>query len=184
MICPNCSKDNLPGVMFCESCGAQLPQEPAATFSEVQPTAPYQQPPVAPYQAPDVYQDPSAGLYQQPAMPYQQPAAPYQQPGAYNAAPYSQPGYPQMPYGQPGFQDPAFLEREKKNGLAIASMILGILGIFICWVSYFWGMLVGVVGLVLGATSLNSNKKAFAIAGLACGVVAAVGGLFGYLSFF
>ncbi len=67
------------------------------------------------------------------------------------------------------------------NGLATAGMILGILGLALCWIPFF-GWILAVVGIVLGAIGWSkANKgargKGMAIAGVVCGVVGILAGV-------
>jgi hypothetical protein len=110
--------------------------------------------------------------YQQP--PYQQP--PYQQP-PYQQPPYQQPPYQQQQYQTPPpqpeyqyqqnyqqYQEP---EVKKSSGMAIASMVLGIVSFIFSCVFYI-SIPAGIVGLILGIISLKNRKggKGMAIAGV------------------
>lgn len=128
------------------------------------------------------YGQPGYGPPLQP--PYGQ--QPYGQPG------YGQPGYEQARYGQPGFGPtpagpppgyqpppfgspppgpyppgyPAYPPPSNTNGLAIASLVTGLLG-FLCCIP-------GVVGIGLGIAGLNQAKRTgvgrgLSIAGICCG---------------
>lgn len=115
-----------------------------------------------PYQAPD-YQSQS---YQQPQQPYQ--SQPYQAP-QYSAQPYQA-----SPYDM---QD----QPKRSSGLAIASMVCGILSVVICcgmWVSW----ILSVVAIILGAVSLSKRQggRGMAIAG----IITAVFGLLLSIGFF
>jgi hypothetical protein len=80
------------------------------------------------------------------------------------AAPAPQPyGYPAAPQA-PG------------NGLGVAGFVTGLVGLVLCWVPWF-GMILGLVGVVLGGIGISQGKKkgaptGLAIAGLVCGVLA------------
>ena len=61
------------------------------------------------------------------------------------------------------------------TSVAIASMVLGIIGIITCWVPIL-GLVLAIIALVLAIKGLNKAKftnkgKGFAIAGLSCGSV-------------
>ncbi|WP_067696217.1 DUF4190 domain-containing protein [Nocardia jejuensis] len=89
---------------------------------------------------------PSGGFAQQPAGGYPQPGGGYQQPGA-PAPGYGYPGY--QPYG---YQQPS----TGTNGMAIASLIVSILGLttlFFCFLP-----IGSLVGLVLGVIANNQVK--------------------------
>lgn len=61
------------------------------------------------------------------------------------------------------------------NGLAIASMVTGILA-FLCGL-FFMGLVFGIAAIILGAIALKKPKgKGFAIAGLVTGIVGAISG--------
>ena len=80
---------------------------------------------------------------------------------------------PQQPsYGQPvmypGVQAPT-------HGPAVASMVLGILSLVLWW----FGIITGIIGLVLGTSSLKhcqpngpKNGRGMAIAGITCSIIA------------
>jgi hypothetical protein len=62
------------------------------------------------------------------------------------------------------------------NGLAVAGMVLGIIGLALCWIP-FAGWLCALIGVILGALGISKAKKlggkgkGMAIAGLVCGIV-------------
>lgn len=56
-------------------------------------------------------------------------------------------------------------EEPKHNGKAIASMVLGIIGL-VAWLSPFFGVPITVTGLVLGIVGLRSSRQGMAIAGI------------------
>ena len=63
-------------------------------------------------------------------------------------------------------------------GIAIASMVLGIIGIITCWIPIL-GLVLAIIALVLSVKGLNMAKytnkgKGFSIAGLSCGSVGIV----------
>lgn len=102
---------------------------------------PFQQPTDAPITYPADAQ-PAAPVdpgYPQPGYPqpgYPQPGYPQ---GGYPQAGYPQPGYGQPGYPQPGYAPPAtyaaggyaYAAAPANNGLAVASLVLGIAGIFV-----------------------------------------------------
>ncbi|NHP16432.1 DUF4190 domain-containing protein [Rhodococcus sp. IC4_135] len=102
--------------------------------------------------------------------PNQYPANQYQQPGQYGQAQYGQPPYP---YGQPnqfagGYAPP--MRPVGTNGLAIASLVVSLVG------GCAWSI-GGIVGIILGIVALNQIKqtgqegRGLAIAGIAIGAV-------------
>lgn len=112
--------------------------------------------------------------------PYEQP--PGQVPPPYGSAPYGtppygapSPGYPAAPYGSPyGYGRPP-----ARNGLAITSMVLGILALALSWTS-FPGVILGVLALVFGIVAIararrdRVSNKGMAIAGIVTGVAGAI----------
>ena len=72
----------------------------------------------------------------------------------------------------------------KTSGLAIASLVLGILSIPTCC-CYGFGMLIGIAAIITGAMGISQVNKApqefggkgMAIAGLVCGIVSVVLGI-------
>lgn len=126
------------------------------------PTSPQGQPPYG--QPPEgqqpPYQQPGAGGAPQqrgaPA-PYGTPPA-YGQPGPYNANPYGAPG----PYGYQGYGPPP----RPTNGMAIASMVLGIL-----WIWWIGSILALIFGYVARSQIRQRNESGggMAIAGIVLG---------------
>jgi hypothetical protein len=68
------------------------------------------------------------------------------------------------------------------NGLAIAGMVLGILGLLLCWIPGV-GWLLALLGIIFGAIGMSkANKiggkgKGMAVAGLVIGVVGLLAGI-------
>ena len=94
-----------------------------------------------------------------------QPPAPQGYPAVQGyAAPAPQPyGYAPVP------QAPS-------NGIGVAGFVCGLVGLILCWVPWF-GMLLGLVGVVLSGIGISQGKKKSAsiglsIAGLVCGILA------------
>lgn len=64
---------------------------------------------------------------------------------------------------------------QQNNGLAIASMVLGIIAIVLNCCSAWYGLVLAIVGLVLGIVSnKNYGRKGMATAGIVCSIVALV----------
>jgi uncharacterized membrane protein len=59
------------------------------------------------------------------------------------------------------------------GGKAVASMVLGILGVF-AWLLPIIGLPITIVGLVLGAKDLGSPNRGMAVAGLVLSIVGLV----------
>ncbi|RJL34221.1 DUF4190 domain-containing protein [Bailinhaonella thermotolerans] len=114
--------------------------------------------------------------------------------GAYGQQGYGQQGYEQQGYGQAGYGQayaaPGYPQQNKTNGMSIASLVLGIVGIFTCG-------LTSVVGVILGHVAMSQIKRSgeegrgMAIAGLVCsyvviGIYALIFAIYGFafLAFF
>ena len=137
----------------------QVPQaQPVLQAQPVQQT--YTQP---------VQQQPYA---QQPQQPYAQPAQ--QQP--YAQQPYAQ--QPQQPYGQ----QPMYIQQAPVSGLAVASLVLGIIGTIFAWVPVFtiiWWVL-GILSVIFAVLAMRNTKAGvpgakrghgMAVAGLVLGII-------------
>ncbi len=112
--------------------------------------------------------------------PQQGPAVP-QQPAPYGNQP---PQFGQQPpYGQYGFDGQ---QPKGGKGMAIASMILGIVSLVLCFY-WFLGLPTALVGLILGIVAINRASrnfgagKGFAISGI---VTSGLGLLLGVFMFF
>lgn len=122
-----------------------------------------------------IYQQPQSGNQggyqpqnQQPVQPqYQQPMPPQ----------YQQPVTPQYQYQQnQQYEQP---KQKPSNGMAIGSLVLGIVSIVLFCIPYVT-IPAAIVGLILGIISLKNNKgsKGMAIAGI---ILAGIGLLFGIM---
>lgn len=148
-------------------------------------------PPPAPFAAPDAsytpaYQqtpiaDPYAGS--QPVSGY--PGSPaYPPPAGQQVYPPPQSGAGYGGYGGYGAQPPvayypaAYVPKAKTNGLALTSMILGIVGV-VMLICYGIGGLIGIVGAILGHVAKRQIRErqeggdGMALAGIICGWIAA-----------
>jgi len=116
--------------------------------------------------------EPAAPSYSPPPVP----PSPYGQ-GPSQFAPPSPAGYPAAgynPYGQSA-------ALPSVQGMSVASMVLGIIGILTCWCFIVGGVL-GIIGLPLGLVSLGKIKKGqadpgprgMALAGVICNGIALV----------
>jgi hypothetical protein len=71
---------------------------------------------------------------------------------------------------------------QQGNGMAVAGLVLGIIGLVLCWFP-FVGWLLALLGIIFGglgmgkANKLEGRGKGMAIAGLALGIVALLLGL-------
>ena len=114
----------------------------------------------------------------------QAPPPPYDQQQDFQQAgyqpSYQQTGYQQPPYQQQGYQPYAQQQMyagSASNGMAIASLILGIVSILTS--SLFIGFVLGIIGVVLGVKARNEIPEGapgrnFATGGLVCSVIGAV----------
>lgn len=85
----------------------------------------------------------------------------------YSQQGFTQQGYPQMDYPQQGYQQPMNHSNEGA-GLAIASMVLGIVALVFSCCIYYISIPCAIVGLILGGVSLAKKQpgKGMAVAGL------------------
>lgn len=153
-----------------------VPLSPAASVPQNPPYPPYAQPnpyaPNAPYQQPPVMTPPTQGIPQQPGTgtAYGSSYGYGRQQSAYGNPPYNyymqqQPGY------TPPYYPPAVSPRCPGEGLAVTSLVLGIVSMVIFWIP-FLGAIAGLVGLILGIVSKSKGSGGLAIAGI---VLSAVG---------
>ncbi|MFU0567438.1 DUF4190 domain-containing protein [Gardnerella leopoldii] len=117
--------------------------------------------------------------YTQPVQqqPYaQQPQQPYAQPA--QQQPYAQQPYAQQPYGQ----QPMYIQQAPVSGLAVASLVLGIIGTIFAWVPVFtiiWWVL-GILSVIFAVLAMRNTKAGvpgakrghgMAVAGLVLGII-------------
>ncbi|MEU4419314.1 DUF4190 domain-containing protein [Actinoplanes sp. NPDC024001] len=163
---------------------------------------PQQQPAYDPYQPPVPYSTPDSAP---PTQGYPPPQPPYQAPESappFPPQPYSPPvsGYPQSPPGyppQPGYPAPPMYQPvvvgrigPPTSGWAVASMVLGIVGLVLVFCA--WGI-PSLLAVIFGHIGLSETKRGeksgggMAIAGLVMGyillgpaiILAVMGGLGG-----
>src|SRR5690606_15918000 len=100
------------------------------------------------------------------------------------AQPYPQQAQPYPPQGQPQYvAQPVYIQQAPSNGLAVTSMVLGIVAVVFSW---FWilGLPLGVAAVVTGHLGVNKSKfsggagNGQAVAGLVTGYIAAAFGIF------
>jgi hypothetical protein len=102
----------------------------------------------------------------------------------FNTGPFSQPpgspmGYAGRPaYGDPNWQanyprqgyGPGPLEGNGKEGLAVASLVLGILSVLLFCFWYF-GIVCAILAIIFGVIGKNSIQRGMAIAGIVLGAI-------------
>ena len=168
MFCESCGAFVPDGQPFCSTCGAPVANAAPVSAPEAVP-APVAVP-VATQEPQPVSPQPMASqpVAAQPTAPqpvYQLPVAQpvYQQPVAQSVQPMYQP-VAQPVYQQPGYsqttptvvvQQPVYTQPAKPrgNGFATAGLTFGILTVVFCWISYFCSVF-GLLGLVFSIIGL------------------------------
>jgi hypothetical protein len=151
MFCESCGSFIPDGQSFCSNCGAAAPQPVQPAPQPVQPAAQ----PVQPLQGVPVTPQPA---YQEPV--YQQPA--YAQPVAVTATAATA------------------ATAKRKNGMATAGMIFGILAVCFCWIPVFNIFITPTLGLlglifsIVGLVKKNVKGKGMAIAGIILSVLSTI----------
>ena len=155
MFCESCGASIPDGQAFCSNCGAPAPAQAAPVQAAPQP-APAPQPMAQPVQPVQQYAQPAP----QPVQPVQQYAQPIQQ--------------AQPVYVQPVVAIPA--QPRKSSGMAIAGLIMGIFALVLCWfpvVNWILGLL-GLIFSIIGIAKKNGGAKGAAIAGLILTILGAI----------
>ena len=94
-------------------------------------------------------------------------------PPPFSAASYSPPPYGQSPYATPGY--PAPFGAPARNGMGTAGLVLGIIGVVVCWTPL--GFILGILAIIFGsigrsrATRGEATNQSSATAGLVLGIV-------------
>jgi hypothetical protein len=166
MTCPNCGAPAAENRRFCGKCGTALapPAPPAAAApmspagapptawgSTASPSVPPPPPPDTPPAAPDPFAPPDLSAPPGYAAPPPYPAPPYPAP-PYPAPPYGGPPPYPPPGAWPGPANP--YAGPSTNGLAITSLVLGLVGPFTCGIG-------SVVAIVLGFVSRDQVKRSW-----------------------
>ena len=177
MNCEKCHQEYDGRLDACPYCGNATPQQ---TY-----VPPVQQPQDTQYQQPQQnqqYQQPQQNQqYQQPQQnqQYQQP----QQNGQQYQQQYQQQNQQyQQPYGQPQYQQqyqPVPVQGDKR-GMAVASLVCGILGLILCWVP-FAGLIINAMAIIFFILARKDGPNAqsgMATAGFVCGIIGFIVALF------
>ena len=114
---------------------------------------------------------------QQPQQPEQQPPQqPPQQPNPVYQPPQQPPYY--QPPQQYQYQVPVNGQQASPNGLSVAALVCGILGIVLCWIPYvcYFALILSICGVIFGALGMKkaapgTSGRGMSIAGLVCGIV-------------
>src|SRR5690348_5666246 len=135
------------------------------------------------------WQNPPSGGYPPASGPYAPPQYSQPQPGfAPQAASYSPQAYPPGQYPQQAYfpqnQQPVFVApsvSEPGAGMAVASLVLGILSIVTFW-GWFLTLPLSIIGIIMGALGRRSiSRRGIATAGLVCSIIGLVVFLLFYL---
>lgn len=154
-VCVSCGKTLKPKMRFCNCCGTQVTitpvTPPASTAPATQSFAPL---PTAGITYTDHATQGAGSVVSSQCVNYQQPQQQLVLPATALHKPIHPPGH----------------------GMAIASMVLGIISVVFCWVFYF-GIPCSIVGLVLGVIGKKKNSEAgatsgMATAGIVCSIIA------------
>ena len=63
----------------------------------------------------------------------------------------------------------------ESNGMAVASLILGIISVLINFIGYSWvGLILGIIGIILGVNAKKKNPSSMASAGLVLSIIGTV----------
>jgi Domain of unknown function (DUF4190) len=138
------------------------PDDPRSRDPEPEQPTYGQQPPGQPQYGEQQYGQPQYGQQQ-----YGQPQ--------YGEQQYGQPPYAQQPYGGYGYG----YEQPPRNGMGIAALVCGILGLLLSFVPiiHFLGLLLCIIGIILGVVALGrvrrrvANNRVMPIVGIVLSVI-------------
>ena len=159
MKCSNCGAELKPDAKVCDFCGTPVPAE---TISSAAPAPEDYIPPAFPYADDPVKQAEPAPV---------EPAPIDFTPKVTETAPDFFPESPALPT-LPAVEN-------NRSGLAIASLVIGILSLCGFWFIPICGLIIVVIGLILGFMGLKSKQRGLAIAGIVLNII----GLCATLSF-
>ena len=155
--CPKCGAPNPQGLASCYRCNASLISNAFANDSyastEIQNGALMEPRPQWPAQQAQAFQN----------QYYQQPRTSYPNYPAYAQAPY-----PQM--------SPAVVISTKNNGMCVASLVLGILALVLCWIPII-GLILALLAVILGGAGISAVNKNPALGGKGMGIAGLVMGI-------
>jgi hypothetical protein len=191
MLCPNCSYENSPNNRFCVKCGVDLSVAPApetpsfAVGAPNDPSAVPAPPPPPPAAAPPPHAAPSPwgappppppGQWAAPGQPPPPPYASAPPPGS-APNPFAPPapyGPPPGPYAQyPPPYAPSGYQTASTNGLAIASLVLGLVGWMACGIGSVVAVVLGFVARSqIRASQGRQGGDGLALAGIILGFIA------------
>lgn len=159
MICKNCGAECAEGTAFCMNCGTKIEQQGEQQQWNQQPWNGQPQETGQQWNQQQGYQQWNNGQPNQQQWNGQQPLD-----QSYGQAPYGQNPYGQNPY-------PYYGER-KTSGFAVASLVLGLIGIFLD--AFF--LVPSILAIVFAAVSRKQTNAGYkgrgmAIAGLVLGII-------------
>lgn len=168
MNCEKCHQEYDGRLDACPYCGNATPQQ---TY-----VPPVQQPQDTQYQQPQQNQQ------YQPPQQNQQNQQPQQNGQQYQQQYQQQNQQYQQPYGQPQYQQqyqPVPVQGDKR-GMAVASLVCGILGLILCWVP-FAGLIINAMAIIFFILARKDGPNAqsgMATAGFVCGIIGFIVALF------
>lgn len=204
MICTQCGREIPDQAVICGYCGTLVAQPDSASVppnpapqpnpvytrpnAEQQPSPAYTQPNIGPQPGPvniqpNVQQQPY--MTSQPNVMGNQPQQmPYQQ-SSYQQMPYQQSPYQQMPYQPNPYHTIPNYNPNMENGssgLAVASMVLGIISLLLSCCIPSISLITLIIGLILGIIALVQGKggRGMAVAGVACCAAAFLFAIIGF----
>lgn len=98
---------------------------------------------------------------------------------------YAQQQYPQhfqpVAYGPPpgyGYPPQVIVHQAPSNGLGIGGFVCGLIGLVFFWIPFF-GLVLGLLGLILGGVGISSGRRSgagtgLAVAGLVLGLISLI----------
>ncbi len=164
MFCKSCGTENEENAKFCRNCGLPIvPAEETAVPEVTEET--------------DSVSEEDVVEAEENAEPEAENASEFQSAPAPADEPAPQPNYGQPNYGQPNYgqQAPQYVQKPKQeySGLAITSMILGIVSI-VCCCSCIPGLGCGIAAICMAVSEKNKgHHNGMVTAGLVCGIIGA-----------